>query len=144
MLPFPFVRCRHKGNKVAIVAASNIKETNMNIGNFKFDKKADTYTGDIQLLSTQGFNVSFKPNAKTSDAGPDYRVVFERIKDQAVEIGAAWKRKSEKGQAFLSVNIDDPAWHAPLNAALFPSEDGKTATLVWTRSKPKEKAAKAA
>ncbi len=111
----------------------------MNIGNFKYDKKADAYTGDIQLLSTQGFNVSFTPNAKSADREPDYRVTFERIKDSAVEIGAAWKRQSEKGQAFLSVNIDDPAWPAPLNAALFPSDNGKTATLVWNRSKPKAK-----
>lgn len=113
----------------------------MIIGNFKYDKKADSYTGDIQLLSTQGFNVDFRPNPKSSDKEPDYRVTFERIKDQPVEIGAAWKRQSEKGQAFLSVNIDDPAWPAPLNAALFPSDDGKTAALVWNRPKAKVKKA---
>src|SRR4051812_25068079 len=111
----------------------------MIIGSFKYDKKSDTYTGDIQLLSTQGFNVSFTPNAKSGEKEPDYRVTFERIKDAAVEIGAAWKRQSEKGQAFLSVSIDDPAWPAALNAALFPSNDGKTASLVWSRPKGKAK-----
>ncbi|MCP3439798.1 DUF736 domain-containing protein [Bradyrhizobium sp. CCGUVB14] len=110
----------------------------MNIGQFKYDKKADTYKGDIQLLTTQGFNVEFVPNKKASDKQPDYRVTFQRIENQTVEIGSAWKRQSDKGKAFLSVNLDDPVWPAPLNAALFPSEDGKTATLVWTRTKRKQ------
>lgn len=115
----------------------------MIIGHFKHEKKTDTYTGDIQLLSTQGFNVTFTPNAKSRDKEPDYRVTFERTKDATVEIGAAWKRESEKGQPFLSVSIDDPAWPAPLNAALFASSDGKTALLVWSRPKAKAKTAAA-
>jgi uncharacterized protein DUF736 len=57
-----------------------------------------------------------------------------------VEFGAAWKRTSERGQEFLSASIDDPSLPAPLNAAPFPSEDGETASLVWSRSKAKAKA----
>lgn len=114
----------------------------MIIGNFVYDKKTDRYEGNMQLLCATGVNVSFSPNEKSSAKGPDYRVTFERHRDCQVEIGAAWKRISEKGQEFLSVSIDDPTLPAPVSAALFPSDDGKASSLVWNR--PKAKAKKAA
>ena len=58
----------------------------------------------------------------------------EKVDGKVVEFGAAWKRKSERGD-FLSVAIDDPALPTTLNAALFPN--GDTATLVWNRLKRK-------
>jgi uncharacterized protein (DUF736 family) len=35
---------------------------------------------------------------------------------------------------YISVKIDDPSLPAPLYARLFAEEDGKTHTLIWTRS----------
>jgi uncharacterized protein (DUF736 family) len=108
-------------------------ESNMIIGNLVYDKKTDRYEGNMQLLCAAGVNVSFSPNAKSSAKGPDYRVTFERHRDCQVEIGAPWKRISEKGQEFLSVSIDYPTLPAPVNAALFPSDDGERASLICTR-----------
>lgn len=107
------------------------------IGMFKHDAKTDSYTGEIATLTFSRKDVQFKTNEKSSDKEPDYRIVGKTAHG-TVEFGAAWKRKSEKGQAFLSVAIDDPALTGPLNAALFTAEEGDTATLVWTRPKAKK------
>lgn len=113
------------------------------IGNFKHDAKTGTYTGDIVTLTFSRSDVQFKPADKASDKEPDYRITGTTAHGE-VEFGAAWKRTSEKGQDYLSVSIDDPALTSGLNAALFAAEDGKTATLVWTRPKAKKEAKKAA
>jgi uncharacterized protein (DUF736 family) len=111
----------------------------MIIGNFKRNEEADTYTGDVTTLTFQRANVQLTPNEKSGEREPDYRVVAATASG-TVEFGAAWKKTSEKGQDYLSVAIDDPALPGSLNAALFPSQDGETAALVWTR--PKQGAAK--
>jgi uncharacterized protein (DUF736 family) len=110
------------------------------IGNFTYSSKVDTYQGDVTTLTFHASNVQLTPNAKIGDKEPDYRVVAQNG-NGVVELGGAWKRTSERGQQFLSVAIDDPALSAPLNAALFPADDGETATLVWNRPKPKAKKA---
>lgn len=112
----------------------------MIIGIFNLDKKSGIYAGDITTLTVQRNAVYFKPNEKSGDKEPDYRIVAQGGAG-FVELGAAWKRTSEKGQDFLSVSLDDPSLPASLNAALFTAEDGKTAQLVWTRPKSKKKAA---
>lgn len=109
----------------------------MIIGNFSYDKKADTYAGDITTLTFQRTDVQLRPAEKTGAAKePDYRVVT-KTPNGTVEFGAAWSRTSEAGKAFLSVQIDDPALSEPLNAALFATDSGKGATLVWSRFKKK-------
>jgi len=111
------------------------------IGNFKHDAKTDSYTGEIVTLTFSRKDVQIKPNEKSGDKQPDYRIRGVTAYG-TVEFGAAWKKTSEKGQDFLSVEIDDPALSGSLNAALFPSKDGDTANLVWTR--PKASKSKAA
>lgn len=108
----------------------------MIIGNFSYDAKADTFAGDITTLTFHRSNVQLHPNAKSSDKGPDYRVVAE-TEFGTVECGAAWHRTSESGKEFVSVSIDDPTLSGSLNAALFLDEDGVSAALVWNRQKPK-------
>lgn len=112
----------------------------MIIGNFTHDAKANTYAGDITTLTFHRSNVQLRPVEKSADKEPDYRVVAQTGQGGTVEFGAAWKRKSEKGQEFLSVSIDDPALSGALNAALFADESGETAVLVWNRPKVKTKA----
>jgi uncharacterized protein (DUF736 family) len=107
----------------------------MIIGNFLYEAETDTYAGDVTTLTFNRSSVQLKPVEKSGDKEPDYRVVAQ-TPHGTVEFGAAWKRKSEKGQDFLSVSIDDPALSGALNAALFPGESGETAVLVWNRRKP--------
>jgi uncharacterized protein (DUF736 family) len=101
----------------------------MIIGNFTHNTAKDLYTGEIKTLTLHRSKVTFRPNEGKNGKGPDYRVLV----DGAVELGAAWKRKSEAGREFLSVSLDDPALPHPLSAALMPAEDASGAILIWSR-----------
>jgi uncharacterized protein (DUF736 family) len=105
----------------------------MIIGNFVYDQARDTYTGTITTLTVE-HRVVFHGINRTSEKGPDYRIM-ENWDNDGAELGAAWKRTSETGQAFLSVLIDDPALPAPINAAMFRTDS--KANLVWSRTQPR-------
>jgi uncharacterized protein (DUF736 family) len=112
----------------------------MIIGNFRYDPHRDAYIGEIKTLTLHRANVEFRNVNKSSENEPDYRIIEESAAG-SVELGAAWKRKSEAGREFLSVSLDDPALPRPLSAALMPSDDGASAILIWSRpSKRKEQA----
>jgi uncharacterized protein (DUF736 family) len=98
----------------------------MIIGNFIYDSQRDVYRGEIATLTVQRGSIILRPTDKVGDREPDYRIVQER-EGGVVELGAAWKRSSEKGRSFLSVMLDDPALPGALNAALFPSDRGERA-----------------
>jgi uncharacterized protein (DUF736 family) len=103
----------------------------MIIGNFTHDQDRDTYTGEIQTLTLQRSNVQFRGVKKGNTQEPDYRIVEEGAAG-TVELGAAWKRTSKAGTAFLSVTLDDPALPRALSAALMSGQaDG--AILIWSR-----------
>jgi uncharacterized protein (DUF736 family) len=104
----------------------------MIIGNFTYDPAKDTYSGEIKTLTLLRGKVQFRPVESKSEKGPHYRVVVEG-QPGSVELGAAWKRRSEAGREFLSVRLDDPALPRPLSAALMPSDDGAGAILIWSR-----------
>lgn len=108
----------------------------MIIGTFVYDKDTDSFSGDISTLNFQFSPVDIKPTEKNGEKGPDYRLVSDTAHGH-VELGAAWKRTSDQGRDFISVSLDAPLLEAPLNAALFMSETGATAQLVWNRLKPK-------
>jgi uncharacterized protein (DUF736 family) len=105
----------------------------MIIGNFTYDQAKDTFSGEIKTLTLLRGQVQFRPVESKSEKGPHYRVVVEG-QPGSVELGAAWKRKSEAGREFLSVRLDDPALPRPLSAALMPSDDGASAILIWSRT----------
>jgi uncharacterized protein (DUF736 family) len=135
-------RLPDQGNEIVMVAVSLTLKRRYDmaiIGNFTFDKKKNTYTGDIVTLSFEKRGVMFIPTEKSGDKEPDYRVTVG-TEAGPVELGAAWKRTSERGQDFVSVALDGPLLAAPFNAALFPDKDGN-ASLVWNRPKKKAKTA---
>jgi uncharacterized protein (DUF736 family) len=106
------------------------------IGNFTYDSIADTYVGDITTLTLYRRDVMLCPANKSHDREPDYRIVQEQ-EDGTLEIGAGWRRSSERGRAFISIVLDDPALPAPISAAMFLAEDGSKAALVWQRAPKK-------
>jgi uncharacterized protein (DUF736 family) len=106
----------------------------------RVDQARDTFTGEIKTLTLLRAKVIFRPVEAKSEKGPHYRVVVEG-QPGPVELGAAWKRKSEAGREFLSVSLDDPALPRALRAALMIAEDGASANLIWSRqSKRRPKA----
>jgi len=99
----------------------------MLLGNFK---KTDTngFRGSVRTL-TLNLELAFEPNAeKKGDKSPDYRVITGDM-----EIGAAWKKTSDGGNAYLSVTLDDPALPAAIDCAMVKSSIEHGYSLVWER-----------
>ena len=105
-----------------------------NIGTFKRNDD-DTISGQIRTLrfSTPA---RFVPVAdKPSEQSPDYRV----FATGRIELGAAWKKVSDAGTAYLSVSLDDPSFPTPVFAALIPTEaDPDRYNLAWSRPRNQE------
>jgi uncharacterized protein (DUF736 family) len=107
----------------------------MIIGTFRYFPNTDKYEGIIETLAL-GMKVWLVPNDAPVEKGPDYLLLTV---DGEREIGAGWKRESEKSGPFVSISFDDPVLPAPINAALFPDDEKETATLVWKRRKDDQK-----
>lgn len=103
----------------------------MIIGHFnKTDDKR--FTGVIRTL-TLTTEAVFEPNAeKKGEKSPDFRITAGDA-----DIGGAWLEKSEAGNAYLSVRIDDPALPAPISCALLKSGIEHGYQLVWDRPRRK-------
>jgi uncharacterized protein (DUF736 family) len=104
----------------------------MIIGNFSYDAKTGIYTGNVTTFTVDRNPVSIVPVTKSGENGPDYRVIYPHETREA-EIGAAWRKSSENGRGYVSVQIDDPALPSPIHAALFLAPDEASAALKWTR-----------
>ena len=99
-----------------------------NIGTFTTDK--DGFTGTLRTL-TLNVKVKLVPNDKgSSENAPDFR-----LQATGHDIGAAWRKTSEAGRAYVSCTLDDPSFPATVYARLIEEEDG-THTLIWSRNKP--------
>lgn len=91
------------------------------------------WTGSIHTL-TINTKLRFVPNDnRDSDNAPAFRVFVGQSR-----IGDAWEARSggDNPKSYLRVRLDDPSLSEPISAALFPSEDGNTAQLVWSRRRP--------
>jgi len=99
------------------------------IGTFTAAKDGG-WTGTIRTLAINA-KVRLVPNDnRESGNAPAFRVIIG-----CARIGDAWEERSggDAPRDYLRVKLDDPGLVAPLTAALFPSEDGKAAQLVWSR-----------
>lgn len=99
----------------------------------EFAPTSDGYIGRIHTLSL-AFGVRLvAAEPGDSENAPDYRVHLGH-EDDGPEIGAGWKRSSERAGAFIAVVLDDPAFAQPIRANLFQSgrEDG-IRPLMWSR-----------
>lgn len=98
----------------------------MEIGEFFYDEEAGSYIGDIMggLALLQA--VKIVPIEKKGE-GPDYRIVTPHG-----ELGAAWRKTSGKGNAYLSVQLDSPFFVAPVDCALVKRGRGEH-VLLWNR-----------
>jgi len=101
----------------------------MQIGTFK--KDGIGYSGKIETLTLKA-NVTLEPNRSSGANGPAFRV-FLGIH----EVGIAFKKTSEKGNEYISVLIDDPAFAKSIWANLITSSKSDELPLMWDRPKPK-------
>jgi uncharacterized protein (DUF736 family) len=77
-----------------------------------------------------GMSYTFGRAFRHNENAPAFHVLFGRAR-----VGEAWEARSVGTNAknFLRVKLDDPSLIAPMSAALFPSENGAVAELVWSR-----------
>ena len=99
-----------------------------NIGTFTADK--DGFTGTLRTL-TLNVKVKLVPN----DMGDKENAPDFRLQATGHDIGAAWRKTSEAGRAYVSCTLDDPSFPATVYARLIEEEDG-THSLIWSRNKP--------
>ena len=92
-----------------------------------FTRAGDSFTGSVKTLSINA-KATIKPAEKASDKAPDYRVFAG-----AIEFGAAWKKTSGEGRAYLSIKLDDPSFPAPIYATLVEGEEAGSYSLIWSR-----------
>ncbi|WP_312062455.1 DUF736 domain-containing protein [Brevundimonas sp.] len=92
-----------------------------------FIAQGDGYTGSIKTLTLNVKSATFRPNEKSDDKAPDYRILAG-----TTEFGAAWKKTSQQNREYLSVKLDDPSFPAPIYASLVESDEGHS--LIWSRN----------
>jgi uncharacterized protein (DUF736 family) len=96
-----------------------------NIGKF-----ITTETGFDGAIRTLSLNIKARILRvdNPSKTGPQFRVLAG-----AVEIGAAWQKRSENDRDYLSVKLDDPSFPAPIYATLSEVEGEDGYQLIWSR-----------
>ena len=98
-----------------------------------FTRSADGYTGRLHTLGLDVEICLAETEPSDADSAPAYRVLIGEG-DQSLDVGAGWKRTSEKAGDYISVLIDGPILPRPINANLFRSlSDSGTYLLVWNR-----------
>ena len=85
-----------------------------------------SYAGSIKTLTLNVKAAQLRPNDKTDDKAPDYRIFSGQT-----EFGAAWKKTSKEEREYLSCKLDDPSFSAPIYASLVKTDDGHS--LIWSR-----------
>lgn len=103
----------------------------MQIGTFTPSKDGG-WTGFLHTLTLDA-KIRLVPNDdRTGDKAPAFRVLIGHSR-----VGDAWEAKTtgETPKPYLRLHLDDPSFPEPLNVALFPSDTGDKAALVWNRRK---------
>ncbi len=99
------------------------------IGTF-IPAKDGGWTGSIRTLTINA-KLRLVPNDnRDNENAPLFRVFTGHSR-----VGDAWAARSggDVPKDYLRVRLDDPSLPEPISAALFQSEDGKEAQLVWNR-----------
>lgn len=103
----------------------------MQIGIFTPSKNGG-WIGSIRTLTTET-KIRLVPNDdRTNDKAPAFHILVGGFR-----VGEAWEAKTigSAQKTYLRLRFDDPLLSAPLSAALFPTEDGTKAQLIWNRYK---------
>jgi uncharacterized protein (DUF736 family) len=88
------------------------------------------WVGTIRTL-TIDVKVRLVPNDdRTSKKAPAFRVFVGNSR-----VGEAWEARTSglSPKDYIRVRLDDPMLAEPINAALFASESGQAAQMLWSR-----------
>ncbi len=96
-----------------------------NIGTF-----TETDTGFEGVIRSMTLDVKCRFEAiagSDNDKAPSWRI----IRDDGVDLGAAWRKTNKDKKAYVAVKLDDPVLPATIFANLV-DQDG-VLTLIWVR-----------
>nr|WP_237244049.1 DUF736 domain-containing protein [Sinorhizobium sp. M14] len=85
------------------------------------------FTGSIRTLALN-VKARIARVENPSDKGSQFRIFAG-----AVELGTAWKKRSEQDRDYLSVKLDDPSFPAPIYATLTEVDGEDGYQLIWSR-----------
>ena len=101
----------------------------MQIGNFTLSKDGG-WIGSIRTLTLDA-KLRIVPNDdRASEKAPAFRVLLGNTR-----IGDAWEARTtgDTSKTYLRLRLDDPSLLEPISVALFPTDEGDKARLVWNR-----------
>lgn len=100
----------------------------------EFIASGDGYSGRLQTLGLDVALTIVPASPSEARNAPDYRV--HAGEDAAApEIGAGWKRSSERAGAYVALVIDDPQLPRAIRANLFrPAAEEQPHPLFWQRN----------
>ena len=101
----------------------------MQIGSFTLSKDGG-WIGSIRTLTLDA-KLRLVPNDdRASEKAPAYRVLLGNTR-----IGDAWEARTtgDTSKTYLRLRLDDPSLLEPISVALFPTDEGDKARLVWNR-----------
>lgn len=102
-----------------------------------FTRLRGLFSGRIRTLALDAHLVLCPTNSVEGSNAPHY---FVHLNDaDGPEVGAAWKRASERAGEYIAVMLDDPTFAAPFRANLFQQEhDKKVWVMSWNRQSKRE------
>jgi len=101
----------------------------MQIGSFTLSKDGG-WIGSIRTLTLDA-KLRIVPNDdRASEKAPAFRVLLGNTR-----IGDAWEARTtgDTSKTYLRLRLDDPSLLEPISVALFPTDEGDKARLVWNR-----------
>jgi len=101
----------------------------MQIGSFTLSKDGG-WIGSIRTLTLDA-KLRLVPNDdRASEKAPAFRVLLGNTR-----IGDAWEAQTtgDTSKTYLRLRLDDPCLLEPISVALFPTDEGDKARLVWNR-----------
>ena len=101
----------------------------MQIGSFTLSKDGG-WIGSIRTLTLDA-KLRLVPNDdRASEKAPAFRVLLG-----STRIGDAWEARTtgDTSKTYLRLRLDDPSLLEPISVALFPTDEGDKARLVWNR-----------
>ncbi len=102
-----------------------------------FTRLRGLFSGRIRTLALDAHIVLCPTNASDAANAPNYSIHLNDA--DGPEVGAGWKRTSERAGEYVAVMLDDPAFPAAFRANLFQQEhDKKVWVMVWNRQTKRE------
>lgn len=100
-----------------------------------FTLQGEIYSGSVQTLPFSG-PVTLEPvKDKPSDNFPDFQAFTTATRKHGrVQIGRAYKERSEAGNSYLAVRLDEPSFQAPIFCRLIQLDGQEGFSLIWSRS----------